>query len=384
MKHLLSRLDPQYTKVCLYASVTVLLTLAAALVLYFASGFFANLWQLICAVVEPAVFGALIAYLLNPLVTRVSHVLRRVGWLRERGKIRRLLGIMATLLVLALAVLGIVVVMALVVTRSIEGVNFQALERMWNDAYSDVMRLAKTIASHLGSAGAIEAQSTSEVGAQGAGIASVVTGAFKGVASFSSTMLFSIIFSVYYLMDGNRVGGYALRVMRAALGERATDKAMVLLDDADHVFSGYIRGQFLDALVVGILTSIALTLAGVPYGPIVGLLTGLGNLIPYVGAPLGILTTLLVCAVEGNIDKSIIGVLLLAVIMFVDSNVINPKLLSDNIEVHPLLVVGALIAGGAVGGLVGMLVAVPAAAFLKIQLDRWLVARESQVREENS
>lgn len=384
MRNLLGRLDPQYTKVCLYASATVLLTLAAGLVLYFSSGFFANLWQLICAVVEPAVFGALIAYLLNPLVTRVSHALRRLGWLRERGKIRRLLGIIATLLAVVLVVLGIVVVMALVVTRSIEGVNFQALERMWNDAYSDVMRLAKTIASHLGGSGAIEAQSTSEAGTQGAGLATAVTGAFKSVANFASTMLFSIIFSVYYLMDGNRVGGYVLRVMRASLGPSATNKAMVLLDDADHVFSGYIRGQFIDALVVGVLASIALTLAGVPYGPIVGLLTGLGNLIPYVGAPLGILTTLLVCIVENNIQKSVIGVLLLAVIMFVDSNVINPKLLSDNVEVHPLLVVGALIAGGAIGGLVGMLVAVPAAAFLKIQLDRWLVARESQEREESS
>lgn len=384
MRNLLGRLDPQYTKVCLYASATVLLTLAAGLVLYFSSGFFANLWRLICAVVEPAVFGALIAYLLNPLVTRVSHALRRLGWLRERGKIRRLLGIIATLLAVVLVVQGIVVVMALVVTRSIEGVNFQALERMWNDAYSDVMRLAKTISSHLGGAGAIEAQSTTEAGTQGAGLASAITGVFKSIANFASTMLFSIIFSVYYLMDGNRVGGYVLRVMRASLGENATNKAMVLLDDADHVFSGYIRGQFLDALVVGILASIALTLAGVPYGPIVGLLTGLGNLIPYVGAPLGILTTLLVCIVENNIQKSIVGVLLLALIMFVDSNVINPKLLSDNVEVHPLLVVGALIAGGAVGGLVGMLVAVPAAAFLKIQLDRWLVAREKQEREESS
>lgn len=73
MRKLLSRLDPHYTKVCTYAGSTVLLTLAAAMVLYFSSGFFVNLWQLICAVLEPAVYGALIAYLLNPIVVRVSR-----------------------------------------------------------------------------------------------------------------------------------------------------------------------------------------------------------------------------------------------------------------------------------------------------------------------
>ena len=60
----------------------------------------------------------------------------------------------------------------------------------------------------------------------------------------------------------------------------------------------------------------------------------------------------------------------------VDGNIINPRLLSDNVEVHPLLVVAALLAGGAIGGFVGMLVAVPVAALLKLQFDRYLERKE--------
>lgn len=378
MRRLLSRLDARYAKICAYAGVTVLLTLAAGMVLYFSSSFFVNLWTLICAVLEPAVYGALIAFLLNPIVERVSHALKRAGWQRDHYQARRLVGIVVCLLLLLLAVMGLVVVMTLVVTRGVQGVSVQSLLALWGDAQEDLLKLAEFLKARATEIGFFGSEAEGAAASGGSDLASMITGTFKSVASAMSTMLFSVIFSIYYLMDGTRVGGYILRVMRAALGEQGTERVMVMLDDANRVFSGYLRGQFMDALVVGVLTAIVLTLVGVPMGVVVGVLTGLGNLIPYVGAPLGILTTVLVCVAEGEMGKIIIGIACLALIMFVDSNVINPKLLSDNVEVHPLLVIGALIAGGAVGGLAGMLVAVPTAAFLKIQLDRWLERVEAE------
>lgn len=369
MRKLLDRLDPHYTKVCLYASVTVLLTLVVGMMLVFSSGFFEKLWMLICAVLEPAVYGALIAYLINPWVVRVSHGLKHAGWQRSNYRLRRVVGMIVCIVALILIVAGILLVMALVVTRSIGDMNTATFQRLFDSAQGDIARLLTKVQEFAAEYG-LSSEGGTDLGAR-------ISSFFYSAKSVLSTMLFSVIFSVYILMDGDRVGGYCLRVVKAVVGERATQNAMRLLEDADRVFSGYIRGQFTDAVVVGVLTSVVLTLVGVPFGPVIGLLTGLGNLIPYVGAPLGIATTVLVCLVDAQFDKMILGIVCLALIMFIDSNVINPKLLSDNIEVHPLLVVAALIAGGAVGGLAGMLVAVPAAAFLKIQLDRWLYAREA-------
>jgi predicted PurR-regulated permease PerM len=68
----------------------------------------------------------------------------------------------------------------------------------------------------------------------------------------------------------------------------------------------------------------------------------------------------------------ILGVAIIAIIMFIDGNIINPRLLSANVDVHPLLVVAALLGGGVLGGIAGMLVAVPTAALLKLQFDRYL------------
>ena len=61
--------------------------------------------------------------------------------------------------------------------------------------------------------------------------------------------------------------------------------------------------------------------------------------------------------------------------------IVNPRLLAETVEVHPLRVVAALIAGGAIGGLAGMLVAVPTAAFLKVQIDRWVDEREASLAD---
>jgi len=147
------------------------------------------------------------------------------------------------------------------------------------------------------------------------------------------------------------------------------------------VFSGYIRGQFVDAAIVGVLSSVALLIAGVPSAIVVGVLAGLGNLIPYVGPVLGFLTLVLVCIPAAAWGKLLAGAVILIVIMLVDSNLINPRLLGSNIRIHPLLVVAALIGGGALGGLVGMIVAVPVAALLKEQLDRHLDRRERAAQD---
>lgn len=69
--------------------------------------------------------------------------------------------------------------------------------------------------------------------------------------------------------------------------------------------------------------------------------------------------------------------------MFIDANIINPRLLSENVKVHPLMVVAALIGGGAIGGLFGMIIAVPVAAFLKVQLDRYVGKKAGKCGEES-
>lgn len=357
--------DPKYLKICIYAGVTTLVTIALGLLLYNSGPILIKTWELIRSVGEPFVYGLLMCYLLLPLVRRVIAWLERQGWFGENDTLRLHFAVAVSVVLVALLIGAVVFILVLVITRSLESVNLETIQSLMTSAEGDIMSLFTKLR-----------EAAQEFGLLSGARSSTIMGTFGEVTDIFTTALFSIVFGVYFLLDGARVFQYAKRVFVAVFGEYLGPDLSTFLKDADDAFAGYIRGQFVDATLVGVLVALSFTLLGVPYGPIIGLLTGMGNLIPYVGGPVGYATTIIVCLAEGDIKKLLIGVGVLSLIMLIDGNVINPRLLSNAVEVHPLVVVVALIAGSAVGGLAGMLIAVPLAAFIKVQLERWLIKRE--------
>ena len=131
-----------------------------------------------------------------------------------------------------------------------------------------------------------------------------------------------------------------------------------------------------DAILVGAVVSIVFSFMKMKYALVIGLLAGIGNLIPYVGPALGYISVILVNLIAGDFRMLVIGLVVLEVIMLIDGNIINPRLLAGTIKVHPLLVIASLLAGGAIGGLLGMLLAVPTGAFIRMQFEKWLAKKE--------
>lgn len=358
-------LTKQQIELGLYAVIMTVVCVAACMVLWYSGGAWLKLWELVGAVVKPLAYGFMLSYVLNPLVTRIGRALRFTKSLAENGERRRLLAVLITTGLVVLVLLGVLVAFAIMLSHGISSLDLQSIEAVIAEAKYDILGFVKMVQERLASWGIISEEGES-----------TLLLAFVNVKNIASTVLFSAIFTIYFLLDGDHLLGYFHRVMFNLLGDHSW-AASILLDDADRVFSGYFRGQAIDALIVGVLSGIALAVVGVPYAPVVGLLAGLGNLIPYIGGPVGFGAIVVVCLAENSWVKMAMGLVVMAVVMFVDSNIINPKLLSSNVEVHPMLVVAALIAGGVVGGVAGMLVAVPTAAWLKIQLDRWMDVNEA-------
>ena len=363
MNKLRDKLDPKHMKICTYAALTVIAVFVILVVLAYSGGFWMTLWQMFTAVLKPLVIGAIICYLFLPVVQKIETLLSK-----EEKPWRRPAAV-AIFYICVAAVLALIVIgLFLFVKGSIDDLGKIDFKEMQNfvmsmaDRFSDEIRQIeeKIASSNLPFAKA----------------GTLLTGFVNGVAGFFSGLLFGIIFSIYFMLDGNHIMTYWSRALRLITGETVFTAVKQFAADADKAFSGYIRGQFIDAALVGVISTIALTLAGVPYSVVIGIMIGIGNLIPYVGPLMGYGAVIVICLIMGQYEKLVIGLLIIAVIMFIDGNVINPRLLSDNVEVHPLLVVAALLAGGALGGFVGMLIAVPTAALIKMQFDRYLDARE--------
>lgn len=82
------------------------------------------------------------------------------------------------------------------------------------------------------------------------------------------------------------------------------------------------------------------------------------------------ISTIIACLIDGDLKKLVIGVIVILIVQAVDGNIVNPKLLSKSISIHPMLVIASLIIGSAIGGIGGMLLAVPIGAFIKTNFER--------------
>ena len=348
--------DKKYTKIALYAVGTVILSFLLCTLISLSGGFFRKLFHIIGLVLKPFIAGGILAYLFEPLVQ----------WLEKKLKIARPIAVFGTLVIIVLLVISLLFIAVAFITNQVQEINFSDIGALIGDfsvQLNDIWaRIQDWFVNHDINIGKITGG---------------VTGFISGITGAASDIFFAVIFSIYFLLDSKSISGYWDRVRVLFVKPSTRDKVHDILMDADKCFSGYIRGQFLDALLVGVVTLAAMAICGVPYPFVIGFLTGLGNLIPYVGPIVGFVTLVIVCVIEAAWGKLLIGGIVLAVILVLDGNLINPKLLSSSIEIHPLLVFAAMTAGSAVGGLLGMLVAVPIAALLKIRFDKYIAKKEA-------
>lgn len=363
MKRVRDKLDPKYMKVSAYACLTVLITAVALMLLYLTGGIWATLWAVLIEVFKPVILGVFLCNLLSPIVNWFEKLFNKNG---EKSWAKIVAVILTYVLILVVIIIMILLII-ITVYKSFSAVNMDNIKGLFSSITGDVTDF-KQLINNL----------TKESGLSLDKITGLIGPLAGGLAGLFSLLMFGIIFSIYFLLDGNRIGGYLRRVFRVFAGEKNDEQLTRFLDDTNQVFSGYIRGKLVDALVVAVLTSAALLIAGVPCAIVVGLLSGLGCLIPFGSIILGCLATALVCIPGGQWKELIIGIILVLVIMFVDGNVIGPRLLSNSIETHALLVVAAMLGGGVVGGILGMIVAIPIATLLKMQLDRYLKKKESE------
>ena len=149
-----------------------------------------------------------------------------------------------------------------------------------------------------------------------------------------------------------------------------------LAGQIDRTIAGFVRGQGSVCLILGLIYAIGLSLLGLNFGLLIGLFAGLISFIPYVGSMVGLVLALVVAVVQFWPDFVMIGgvVAVFVVGQFFEGNILQPRLVGSSVGLHPVWLMFALFAFGALFGFVGMLIAVPAAASVGV-LVRFAIAR---------
>lgn len=154
-----------------------------------------------------------------------------------------------------------------------------------------------------------------------------------------------------------------------------------LIGEIDDVMAGFIRGQGTVCLILGTFYALALSLTGLDFGLVIGIFAGLVSFVPFVGAILGLLLSVVPAITQFWPDFVTIGIIvgIFAVGQALEGNFLTPRLLGDRIGLHPVWVIFALLAGGALFGFLGILLAVPLAAAFGV-LVRFFLSQYMQSR----
>ncbi len=186
------------------------------------------------------------------------------------------------------------------------------------------------------------------------------------LAGFLSTISVMVIvpFVVFFLLkDGRKMKKTFIHL----IPNRYFEMTLTVLHKIDQQLGWYLRGQFTEAFVVGVLSVIALWLLDVQYFIIIGVFAGLANMIPYVGPVAGAVPAIIVTLINVNDPFKLLYIILaFAVVQLIDNILLQPMVLSKSVHLHPLIIVFAVLIGGQFFGILGMLLAVPAAGIIKV------------------
>ena len=205
-----------------------------------------------------------------------------------------------------------------------------------------------------------------------------------GIISSVFDIFVTIIVSIYILAGRAQILKFVRNLAYAIFSEKTYNSMEKYFDNTNSIFFNFLASQFLDAIIVGILTTIAMTIMGVRYAPLLGFMIGLFNMIPYVGAIIAVVVAALITLITGGLSQAIWMIIIVTILQQIDANIINPKIIGNSLKISPLLVIFAITVGGAYFGILGMFLAVPVIAVLKIIVEDYIQYKIRHKKEKES
>ncbi|GEP66563.1 AI-2E family transporter [Clostridium beijerinckii] len=364
------------TAVILYIAFLIILNMG----LLFRSAF--DFLGYLTNLIKPLIFGIIIAYLLYPITRGIETFLKQNRLYKlEKASTRRIIAIMITYVLIIGIFSGLILGIYFMIggqisnnttiinmtqhislylksnsfsTESIKG-TLDRLDNSFIDnikpyIISGIIYLQRYVESNLGN------------------MTSYIMSIGSGVATFFIALVISIYLlkdSEYFIALWNKL--YYLVFGKSILG----NKIIYVFRVVHEVFAKYLRGQLLEAFFVGVLSAIALSIVGIDYAFVIGIIAGISNMIPYVGPIIGTILAAIMGLLSGTPIRIVYAIVAMLVVQQIDNNLLAPKIVGNSVGLHAVFTMMAILIGGNVGGLLGMLLAVPVAASFKVLFNNW-------------
>ncbi len=210
------------------------------------------------------------------------------------------------------------------------------------------------------------------------GYINTVIGVFGAVFNIFVT----IVISIYILLQRKEIKEFLKKLGKSLFDEPAYTRLSKYFTTSNKILLDFIYCQIIDAIIIGILVSVALSIIGVKYSILLGFFIGLFNIIPYFGAIIAIAVAVLITVFTGGIQQALIMAVTVIILQQIDANIINPRILGDGLKISPILVIFAVTVGGEFFGVIGMFLSVPVIAILKLLIVDFIEIREKKKKEQ--
>ncbi len=305
------------------------------------------------------IFSSILAYLLNPIVNR----LEKKGFKRGYSVLFLYVLILGAILILAFLVIpkasNEIKKLASDMPRYIENIStsFNSLYDEYYSAIGGLPDIIQTIQNSI---------RENLVGIESM-IASGLRNFFFGLVNIFSkviSLVLTPILTFYFLVDKE----YFLGKIKKLIPEKYKKKTLDLLREIDSSLSKFVRGKIMLAVSVGAATTIMLLILGIDFAIFIGVITTIGDVIPYIGPFIGFIPAFFFALVESPIKALWISIFFV-LIQWAANNVLAPKILGGTTGIHPMVILFSIIIGGGLFGVLGMIFSVPAVAVGVILID---------------
>ena len=365
----------KYLTICLYA---VLVVLASVLIIKAVIDWDNVMHHIKGAmnVLSPFLWGAFIAFLINPLVKLFDNkIFGKIKPLKKHEKPRKMLSLLISyLLVIFVVVIMFVYLLPQIGTSLTEIVNqvpgwiaeinngllkfeeehpdfdYNIINDFFNSITPQLMDFSKNVVTNV-----VPVIFTTSI--------SVVKGLLN--------VLIAFIVSVYMVSDKKLLARGFKRVLYSVASDKAGDMIMETLRECYHIFSQFVLGKTVDSFIIGWICFFLMTILRLPFTPIVSLIVGITNMIPYFGPFIGAVPGIVLILMVDPI-KAIIFTVLIIVIQQFDGLYLGPRILGETVGLRPLWIIFAITVGGSIGGVVGMFLGVPVVAVFAYLMDKLL------------